>query len=341
MSYANGTASSPVDLLQKLVTWLAGLGWNTDLSAADGVGSVGWRAHLDLHGNFVHLRAFLNEGASIPFQSNSNATGNAGIAMYLSTAFNGSVAWNVQPGNPPYQSGSIVNVLGCGMALPSGSIQNYFFFADSTADNIVVVIETTPGVYVYIGWGLSIQKAGAVTGGPYFFGASQGYWASDLPSLNPSPGFLTSSYCPCSHGDWGEGSAYQNAFFRVDVDSFTGKWLGLSDNLTASRGYTGKNAASPVTGLVNGRTELPRYANSAAAAQWQFNQVSQLDGRANLLPLLIWAARDAIPGGYSPIGVVPNIFSCTGVGNGFSDAQEITLGAVTYKLFPNFAVVKQ
>ena len=172
---------------------------------------------------------------SVPFQSNWNLSGNAGVALYLSTAFNASVAWNVQPGNPPYQSGSVVNVLGCGMALPSGSIQNYFFFADATADNIVVVIEKTPGVYVYIGWGLSIQKAGAITGGPYFFGSSQGYAASYVTAANPSPGFVTTSFCPCSHGDWAS-SGLQNAYFRADVDSFTGGWLGLGDNTLNTQG---------------------------------------------------------------------------------------------------------
>jgi hypothetical protein len=341
MSYQTGTASSPVDLLQKLVTWLAGLGWNTDKSAADGVGSVGWRAHLDLHGNFVHLRAFLNEGTSVPFASNANSSGNAGIALYLSTAFNTSVAWNVQPGSPPFQSGSSTLVVGCGMALPSGAIQNYFFFADATFDNIVVVVEKTPGVYVYIGWGLSIQKAGTITGGPYFFGSSSGYYASLITATSPSPGALTTSYCPCSHGDWGTGFGYQNGYFRADVDSFTGKWLGLSDQTGVAQGYTGKNAASPVMGVSNARSELARYATGTTGFQWQFNQTSSLDGRANLLPLLIWAARDTTPGGYSPIGVVPNIFFCTGVGQGFSNAQEITLGAVTYKLFPSFAIVKQ
>lgn len=341
MSYQTGTASSPVDLIQKLVAWLAGLGWNTDLSAADGVGSVGWRAHLDLHGNFIHMRAFINEGSTIPFQNNDNAAGNAGIALYLSTAFNSAVAWNVQPGSPPYQSGSSVNVLGCGMALPSGAIQNYFFFADATFDNIVVVVEKTPGVYVYIGWGLSIQKAGTFTGGPYFFGSQSGYYATFVTTSNPSPGFVTSSYCPCSHGDWGSFNGFQNGYFRADVDSFTGKWIGLGNQTGPSTGYTGKNAASPVIGTAAPPANVPVYALSTAVAQWQFEQTSQLDGRANLLPLLIWAARDATPGGYSPIGVVPNVFWCSGVGQGFSNAQEITLGAVTYKLFPNFAVIKQ
>src|SRR5579872_3937159 len=305
MPYQTGTASSPVDLLQKLVTWLAGLGWNTDLSAADGAGSVGWRAHLDLHGNFVHLRAFVNEGASVPFASNAGSSGSAGIALYLSTAFNTSVAWNVQPGNPPYQSGSSTLVVGCGMALPTGSIQNYFFFADATFDNIVVVVEKTPGVYVHIGWGLSIQKAGTFTGGPYFFGSQSCFYVSYITATNPSPGFLTTGYCPCCFSDY---FGVQNGFFRADVDSFTGKWIGLSIATTPSAGYTGKNAASPVFGPSAPPAQIPWYASASAAGQWQFNQTSQLDGRANLLPLLIWAARDTTPGGYSPIGTVPNVF---------------------------------
>src|SRR5260370_3712544 len=99
MAYQTGTASCPVDLLQKLVAWLSGLGWHTDLSAVDGTGGVGWRAHLDLHGNFVHLRAFVNESpaASVPFTyNNGGSSGNAGVALYLSTAFNPATARNAQ-----------------------------------------------------------------------------------------------------------------------------------------------------------------------------------------------------------------------------------------------------
>jgi len=65
------------------------------------------------------------------------------------------------------------------MQLSAGPFSNYYFSADSTADNIVVVVEKTPGLYVHIGWGLSIQKAGAFTGGPYFFGSSSGFYTSD------------------------------------------------------------------------------------------------------------------------------------------------------------------
>lgn len=337
MAFQTGTASSPSNLLQTLVTWLVSLGWNQDMSQADG---AGWRAHLDRHGNFVHLRAFSNEGASLPFASNANSSGNAGLAMYLSTAFASADAWNAQPGNPPFQSGSSVNVVGTGMALPSGAIQNYFFFADSAADNIVVVIEKTPGVYVHIGWGLSLAKAGAWTGGAYFFGTSQGYWASDVDVVSGHPGFTSPSYCPGTYGDYAAASPYQNLYVRADVDSFTGKWLGNAAQTAATQGYTGKNCASGIYGI-SAPPALPYYGHSALATEWQNNQTSQLDGRANLLPVAIWAARDATPGGYSPLGQVPNVFFTNAIGNGFSNAEEITLGATTYKLFPNFAVIKQ
>src|SRR5260370_434568 len=330
MAYQTGTASSPVDRRQKLVAWLSGLGWHTDLSAVDGAGGVGWRAHLDLHGNFVHLRAFINEApaANIPFPSGNVATaGNAGIALYLSTAFNGSNAWSAQPGNPPFVNGSTTLVLGCGMALPSGAIQNYFFFADATADNIVVVVEKTPGVYVYIGWGLSLQTLGTITGGAYFFGSSGGYNSTFVTTSNPSPGFLTSSGCPCSHADWMQGLSIQSAYMRVDVDSFTGKWLGVGDQ-SSNPGYTGKNAASPLFLQAALRAGIASFTTPPGFLS---QQTSQIDGRANLLPILLWAARDATPGGYSPVGTVPNIFYCNGIGNGFSNAQEIALGPTTYK----------
>ncbi|MBZ5700250.1 MAG: hypothetical protein LAN84_00225 [Acidobacteriia bacterium] len=334
MAYQTGTATSPIDLLQKLVTFLAAQGWNTDLSAADG---AGWRAHLDLHGNFVHFRAAMNEGAGTIFQSMTGA--GYGIAMYMSTAYNGAVAWNVQPGTPPYQSGSSVNVVGVGMPLLSGSIQNYYFFCDATGDNVVVVVEKTPGIYVYLGWGNSLQKFGTWTGGPYFFGTAQGYYTTLSTASNPSPGYVTSSYCPCGHGDWANFFPSQCAYFRVDVDTFTSKWIGLADQTTAPTGYTGKNAASQVFDLASVRAEIPYYGGSAVATQFQNRQTSALDSRANLLPLLIWAARDT--SGYSPLGSIPNVFYSNGVGNGFSAASEYTIGPTTYKMFPNFAVVKQ
>ncbi|MGH9781684.1 MAG: hypothetical protein ACRD33_07665, partial [Candidatus Acidiferrales bacterium] len=65
------------------------------------------------------------------------------------------------------------------------------------------------------------------------------------------------------------------------------------------------------------------------------------DGRANLLPILLWVLRDGTTTGFSPLGTIPNVFVSNGVGNGFSNASDYVIGAKTYRMFSNFAVAKQ
>jgi hypothetical protein len=249
----------------------------------------------------------------------------------------------VQPNTPSYQNGSSTLVVGTGMNLPSGAISNYYFFSDTPGDNIVVVVEKTPGVFTYMGWGLSLQKVGSWTGGAYFFGVLQGYYLGSNIGSSPSPGYVTTAYCPCSHGDWNN---CQCTYVRADIDSFTGKWIGISDGVGAGQGYTGKNGASPIMASQTMHQEIPFYSDTSGTtnARFQLKQTSQLDGRANLLPILLWGARDV--SGFSPLGTIPNVFYSNAVGNGYANAQEITLGTTTYKLFPGalnggFAVVKQ
>jgi len=109
----------------------------------------------------------------------------------------------------------------------------------------------------------------------------------------------------------------------------------------ADQGFTGKQGDSSVRGRnTNMLSNYPVYAFSLGGLQFQYRQTSQQDGRANLLPIMLWVLRDSTTTGFSMLGTVPNIFSTNAVGNGFSNAQEYVLGATTYKLFPNFCVVK-
>lgn len=331
MSYQTGTASSPVNLLQTLVTWLVSIGWTQDMSQAD---SAGWRAHLHKSGNYVNLRAAMNETSPAIWAGGMYSTG-YGLNMYLGTGFNGANAWNNQAGGP-IGSGAAYNV-GVAFALPSGAIQNYYFFGDATGDNIVIVVERTPSLYVHMGWGLSLIKAGAWTGGPYFFGTVCGYYC--YYTGTSGPGNTTSSSCPGCDCDF---VSVTNCFIRIDVDTFTGKWIGVSANTAPLQGYTGKLAFSSVMPAFSSvaRTIAPRYSdNWNTVASWQVNQTSSADSRANLLPVYLFAVRDA--GQMSLIGSIPNVYSTNGVGNGFSNASEYVLGPTTYKMFPNFAVVKQ
>jgi hypothetical protein len=332
MSYQTGTATSPVNLLQTIVTWLVSIGWTQDMSQADGTGSVGWRAHLHKGTNYVNLRAVMNESSGI--WAGGMYSAGYGICMYLGTGFSSAAAWNAQAGGP-IGSGQTYT-LGVGFSLPSGAIQNYYFFGDATGDNIVIVVEKTPSIYQHMGWGLSLVKAGAWTGGPYFFGSLDGYYVF---YTGAGPGNTLSSSCPGCDADY---VSCQNCFIRIDVDTFTGKWIGVSPNTGVAQGYTGKLAASSVMPAYSygARTIAPRFSdNTGSLPSWQNNQTSSADSRANLLPVHLWAVRDA--GQMSLIGWIPNVFCTNGVGNGFSNASEYVLGPTTYKMFPNFAVVKQ
>jgi hypothetical protein len=332
MSYQTGTPTSPVNLLTTLVTWLVSIGWTQDRSAVEG---SGWTATLHHNGNYVNLRATVNETA-FPWVGNF---GNAhyGLHMYVGTGFNGSNLFNNQPGGPLASGGS--NSVGVGMLLAAGPFSNYYFFADAAGDNIVVVVEKTPGLYVHLGWGLSLQKAGSYTGGAYFFGSCSGFFTSFTGAGANVPGYTSTSDCPFTNRDQSDGCC---AFVRADVDSFTGKWIGIYSDTGPNQGFTGKAGEASIRGQgLTMKVNFPIYANTAAVTQFQNEQTSQQDGRANLLPPIAWVLRDGTTTGFSMLGSPPNIFFTNGVGHGFSNVDEYLIGATTYKMFPNFAVVKQ
>lgn len=330
MAYLNGSATSSTDLLQQLVTFLVANGWTQDRSASEG---SGWTASLHKSGNYAHLRARENEAA---FQQHTSGTA-YGIDLYLGTGFSSGQPWNNQTTGAPIGSGAAYPV-GAGMYLSVGPFTNFYFMTDSSVDNVVVVVERTPGLFVFIGWGLSIQTAGSFTGGPYFFGSSSGFFNNVTAPTLGAIGYLTTSGCP---GTATDGEGFPCTYVRADVDSFTGKWISISGNTTASNGYTGKVGSSSVklagfTGLSN----FPVYALTDSAPEFQQQQTSVQDSRANLLPVMLWVNRDGTSTGYSLLGTLPLAFASNGVGHGFSNASEYVIGANTYKMFPNFAVQK-
>ena len=330
MSYQTGAATSTVDLLQQLVTWLVSIGWTQDRSASEG---LGWTASLHKSGNYVHLRATMNE--STPWYAGNSGSSYA-LDLFLGTAYNAALGWCGQAtGAPVSIPGAPVGV---GMHLSAGPFTNYFFFADAAGDNIVIVVQVSPVLFVHLGWGLSLTKAGSWTGGPYFFGSTSGYGTTSGGG-GASEGFNITSDCPFVRMDALNAAC---GFVRADVDTFTGKWLAISPTTNASYGYQGKVGDSSVRGYANAMpVNFPVYAYSSYSYHFQYEQVSAQDGRANLLPILLWALRDGTTTGYSLLGTVPNVFVANAVGNGFSPADEYVLGGTTYKLFPNFAVVKQ
>jgi hypothetical protein len=330
MPYQTGGASDPVDLLQKLAAFLVANGWTQDRSATEG---FGWTVSANLGGNYVNLRATLSEGTPWAF---GLGTLHFGLHMYLGTGFDGAQPFNIQTGGPV----SNTQPVGVGILLSPGPFSNYYFFCDSGGDNVVVVVEKTPGLYVHLSWGSSLRKAGSYTGGAYFFGSSSGYFTNDTTPGPNVPGFTFTSDCPGVNADQIGGGC---GFVRADVDSFTGKWIGIWNSTGGSaQGFTGKQGNSSVKGNnLSMRPEFPVYAYDPVNYEFQFEQTSEMDGRANLLPILLWVMRDGTTTGFSLLGSIPNIFWHNAIGNGFSNAEEYTIGPDTYKLFPNFAVLKQ
>ncbi len=330
MAYQTGIPTSPVDLVQQLETFLTSNGWTLDKNVAAG---AGWETHVHKGGIYAHLRAAVNESVWASNRGNGYA-----LMLYLSDGFDGSQDWNLQPTNPPFANGSS-NRVGVGMNLAAGPSSNYYFFTDSTNDNVVVVVEKNPGIFVYLAWGPSVAKNGAWTGGAYFLGSSSGFWAPESPGVGVA-GYDVTSLVPGSHGDAVNTIA---AFVRCDVDSFVGKWIPIGSQQSSAQGYTGRNGASSLQGGDNPPSSIPAYARAGQSSTYQFSLTSALDGRANLVPILWWAGRDGstgTTGGFSLIGSPPTIFACNGVGNGFVPASDYSIGPDTYKLFPNFAVLK-
>lgn len=326
MAYSNGSAVTSTDLLQQLVTFLVANGWTQDMSQAEG---LGWRAHLHKSGNYVHLRAREHEAI---FQQNVGGA-SYGVDIYLGTGFSSGQPWNNQTTGAPIGNGASYPV-GASAYTSAGPFTNYYFMTDSGHDNVVVVIEVTPGQFVFFGWGLSINQAGTFTGGAYFFGSSNGYQSTISSPSAGEPGYTTTSLCPGTNED---AYTFASTFVRADVDSFTGKWLSIGGPATSVLGYTGKLGASSV-GAASGHT-FPAY-NNSGSQDFINLQTSEQDGRANLLPVLLWANRDSTTTGYSILGSLPICFASNGVGNGFSNASEYSIGAATYKMFPNFAILK-
>lgn len=322
MAYQNGAANSPTDLLQKLATFLANNGWSTNMSQLDG---SGWRYHANRNGVYVSIHATVNTTAAADYFINqySREAGGGCWQLYCGDGFSSSANWRSQSNGPKGSTSG--NTVGAGMQLPQGAILAYHFFADVDGDNIVVVVEKTPGVFVYCGWGVSLNKMGTWVGGAYFFATEAGYEISTSYGA-ASPGHGQSSGTPCANGGW-YSIAYPATYVRIDVDSFTGKWVGVGATTDSERGYTGKigYSCTPIKrAVLNNRA--PSYLNYAQCL------TSKMTGQSLMLPTRLLVARDT--GGSSFIGSVPGVFVCNACQKGYSPATIYQWGTDNYMVFP-------
>lgn len=318
-SYQTGTASSPTNLLQTLVSWLVAQGWTQDASAADG---SGWRAHLHKGGLYVNFRAAVNESVWT-----YSAGAGYGLSLYLGDGY-AATGWNVQSGGPKASGTS--NTVGVGMELPAGAIQAYHFFDDG-GDYVTIVVEKSPGVFVHLGWGPSLIKAGYVDNFPYFFGSSSSYYAT-LGVTGQSGANLT-ALCPTAPHQ-PVSTVHARGFVRVDAGTFTDRWLAITNSAAGTTGgWTGRGARTAA--------DQERRLTPSEYPAWDY-----VDDRgwqtayagALMLPIHLFAGTATAR--WAPIGYPPGLFYCQAVGHGFAAGSIHVVAGLNFMLFPNFAVWK-
>lgn len=315
---STGTATNNIDLLQKLVTWLVGRGYTSNKSESY---NGGWRAHLNKGSVYVNLCATFGAIGG-PWQSNATSFNHYALHLYLGSAYSGAAAWKDQGGGP-VQSGTNYAVGSCAVT-GSGAITSYQFIDDGN-DNIFIIIERSPGIYRILYWG-GVIKYGIWTGGAYFGGSDAGYYGSVNNDTK-----LSSAVCPLSCNDINTNA--HGCFVRADVDAFQSKWLcgGVTTNKTPALSYTGKFFQSGIDGSSASHRDVPAVTGYLASMLH-----STMSGRIFLLPVPVYAARDA--GGYSLLGEVPSLRLCKASSGGMSIGTDVSIGSETWRVFNGFAV---
>lgn len=333
-SYSTGSASSPTDLLQKLVTWLVTQGWTQDMSQAEG---SGWRAHLHKSGQYVNLRAASGEYGIWTYRADSSSYPGSGIGLYLGDGFDSGLAWNAQSGGPKYIG--TTNTVGVGLhLLGTGGIAAYHFFDDGL-DHVDVVVERTAGNCAHMGWGPSLVKTGYTSDCWYFYGSSPSYanlyYNLDYPGNNSTAAAPTGA--ALYSGD--PLGLFANAYVRVDESVYSARWVGFAYSSsygyfghTGRRGLSALYAASSSYLSTFGLTEIPAIGVMQDRG-WQSAFVGAL-----LLPLQCFV--QAITARWIPVGHPPTVFYCAAVGHGFASGEVYQVGGLDYMLFPGFAVRK-
>lgn len=330
MAYQTGTAATPTALLTTLVTWLNGRGWTTAASAADGSGH---RAHLHKNGVYLNFRAASLEAVWANNESSSNL--GYGLALYMGSGYSGASAWNAQAGGPAVSS---VNY-GVGLMLTAGPYAAYYFHDDG-ADNVLVVVQHTGGIFGFLGFGLELSKDTHAESIPYFFGSTSGY-ATTTPMASPAQTIGTrtaSGKYPTATLDTGS-SVAATCFARVpsSIQPASNNWISNGVGTTTQFGTINPRMACALTahqeftGIVdnahpNWRTITNQNRSVAAAYP-----------RALLMSPWLFVLHP-VTARYAYLGAPPSVFACDAVGNGWASGETLTIGGLDYRLYPSMAV---
>jgi len=219
MAYQSGTVSSADNLLGTLAAFAVTNGWTQNMYQADG---DGYRLHLNNGDCFANLRSSLLVGPD------GDET-DPGVWVRASTGYNGTSAWDAQPGDSGAFAyvGKTYTALGRnGTTLGLSWPMNYHAFSLTLPDVIVFVIEFQPGMFQWIMLG-EVIKYGTWTGGGFSSASCAYAWANlgfsgKHNTFSIGGASITRSYAPFyeqAGGYYNESGNYNtNSMLHAEVD---------------------------------------------------------------------------------------------------------------------------
>jgi len=283
--YETGTWLNPSDGLDKLRVFLVAQGWIVDAFTVEAPGK-----RLHMHKGSFYLNAKSADDGSSNIWQTTWGQAMPRIGFNVGTGYNSSLSWRAQPGAVMDNTGVAI---GCDLQLPAGAVIGYRFDYDDTFKSLVIYVQISTGIWRWAGFGESLTKAGAWTGGAWIASSSNYYWSSYGTNY---PGHVTG---PTAYpfGAHNEPVGAPLVFVRADVDSYTGKWVSCCP--TDSTGKAGSTNV-PGGGIAIS-TNVPSLVGLMDRCRNAMNSLTVLQ------PVQVFAVRDA--GGQSLLGTLPNVYA--------------------------------
>ena len=307
MAYETGTWLNPSDGLDKIRIFLLAQGWTVDAFTVEAPGK---RLHMHKGAFYLNMKSADSTASNI-WPDYLGAIG-VQIGFNVGTGYTSANAWRDQPGVVATAAGLSI---GGAIPLPAGAITSYRFDYDDAYKSLVIYVQTQPGVWRWGGFGESLLKAGAWTGGGWVASSSNykmvGY-PYDIGHSNSLAAYPFGANSDAS-------TNYPLVYVRADVDAFTGKWVSCCPT-----DVTGKAGDTCLRGAQAVGANTPSFTTLLDRARNAMNSLSVL------LPVQVFAVRDA--GGISLLGTLPNVF-VTNI-NGMVAGQSYQQGVDWFTPFP-------
>ena len=310
MGYQTGTATGPVDLLDKLRVFLLAEGWTVNLYTANG---TGYRLHVQKSADsstemYFNFRSAVDESGALLTQDNQDSANGklTGIMINGSTGYNVAEDWDKQTVYPLNLS---YNNYACGNSMTQMSISAipaYYFFAVENTINICV--EVTSGKFQFMSFGC-LEKQGLYTGGQ-FYSAS---FSSRTPYVDWNNNWWQPSYFTKNASGYPHGAVY------VDMDGVA-DWRMVGDSVAY------REILWP---CVAGQTTSQNYTQSGLASMFWSKAPNFYNSLAATCPIYVLGKRS--DANYSLLGWPAGVrfLNCTN----YSAGQEVIYGSDTWKIF--------